>query len=316
MLSLADAVSRIPLVLGANSFGWTTDRVASFAVLDAFAARGGAAIDTADGYSYWAPGNVGGESERIIGEWIASRGNRDEMVVATKVSRHPQFAGLSARNVAAAARASLDRMHVDVIDLYFAHFDDPAVPLSETVAAFDLLVTEGLVREVGLSNYTTERVEAWIGVARAGGHRLPVALQPHYNLVHREPESDLLPAARAAGLAVIPYFGLASGFLTGRYRTVEAARASHRARFLEPYLTDRGFAVVDRVTDIATARGVTPAVVALAWLREQAGVLAPIASASSLDQLNEMLDGATFELGDSDHAALSAASAPEASPAE
>lgn len=310
MLSLSDAAARLPLVLGANPFGWTADESESFAVLDAFAQGGGALIDTADGYSYWAPGNVGGESEAIVGRWIRARGNRDDVHVATKVSRHPQYLGLSAANVAAAARASLERLGLDVIDLYYAHYDDPAVPLEETVAAFDRLVDEGIVREVALSNYTADRVQAWIEAARAGGHRLPVALQPHYNLVHREPERDLLPAARAGGLAVVPYFGLASGFLTGKYRSAEEARASHRAKFLEPYLSDHGFAIVEAVGEVASARGVDPATVALAWLRGQEDVLAPIASASTPEQVAGLVQAATFELADDHLARLTRVSAP------
>lgn len=310
MLSLSDAAARLPLVLGANPFGWTADEAESFAVLDAFAEGGGTMVDTADGYSYWAPGNVGGESEGIVGRWIAARGNREGVSVATKVSRHPEYIGLSATNVAAAARASLQRLQLDVIDVYYAHYDDPDVPLEETVAAFDLLIDDGIVREVALSNYTADRVQAWIDIARSGGHRLPVALQPHYNLVHRGPESDLLPVARVADVAVVPYFGLASGFLTGKYRTAEEARASHRAKFLEVYLSDQGFAVVDAVGEIAAARGVDPATVALAWLRRQPGVLAPIASASTPEQVAGLVRAATFDLPDDDLARLTQVSAP------
>jgi aryl-alcohol dehydrogenase (NADP+) len=251
MPSLAEAAARLPLVLGANPFGWTSDEAESFEVLDAFLAGGGRHIDTADGYSYWAPGNVGGESEVIVGRWVRSRGVRDEVIVATKVARHPEFTGLTPRNVAAAARASLARMRLDSIDVYYAHYDDPDVPIADTVAAFDQLIDDGLVREVALSNYHADRVTAWLEAAEAGGHRPPVALQPHYNLVHRSVEADLLPTARAGGLAIVPYFGLASGFLTGKYRTAEEARASHRARFLEPYLFDQAFDVVDAVIDIA-----------------------------------------------------------------
>jgi aryl-alcohol dehydrogenase-like predicted oxidoreductase len=201
-------------------------------------------------------------------------------------------------------------MQFDTIDLYYAHYDDPEVPIADTVAAFDQLVTDGLVLEIGLSNYTADRVTAWLDAAAAGGHRPPVALQPHYNLVHRSVEAELLPIARARGMAIVPYFGLASGFLTGKYRTAEEAMASHRARFLEPYLTDRGFAVVDAVVDVARANGVSAPTVALAWVRAQPGVLAPIASASGPEQLEGLLEGVRFELSSDDLARLTDVSAP------
>ncbi len=176
-----------PLNLGGNTFGWTSTRDESFAVLDAFAAGGGNFVDTADGYSAWVPGNTGGESETIIGEWMTARGNRDDIVVATKVSQHPQFTGLAAATVAAAADASLARLATDHIDLYYAHFDDASVPLAETVGAFNDLVVAGKVRYVGVSNYSADRIEEWISIAAREGYVLPVALQPHYNLVRREP---------------------------------------------------------------------------------------------------------------------------------
>ncbi len=197
----------LPVALGTNTFGWTADRDESFEILDAFVAGGGSLIDTADGYSAWAPGNVGGESETIIGEWIASRGGREQLVVATKVSSHPEFQGLGAANIAAAARESLRRLQTDHIDLYFAHYDDPDTPLEETVTAFAALVDRGAVRYVGLSNYTAERIAEWIETAQRLGVAAPVALEPHYNLLHREPfESELRPlaaAARARGAAVL-----------------------------------------------------------------------------------------------------------------
>lgn len=304
MLPLATAVHRLPLVLGTNPFGWTADETTSSAILDAFVEAGGTMIDTADGYSHWAPGNTGGEAEHIIGRWLAARGTRDEVIIATKVARHPQFVGLSPEVVAAAARASLERLQIETIDIYYAHYDDPDVPLDETVAAFDQLIDDGIIRHVALSNYTADRVTAWVEIARDHGYRMPVAIQPHYNLLRRVAEEHLLPAARRNGLAIIPYFGLASGLLTGKYATAAEARASHRASFLEQYLTERSFAVVERVRSIAAAREVTPAAVALAWLRQQHGVLAPLTSASTVEQISALLDTAAFELSDDDLAEL------------
>ncbi|MFT4232541.1 MAG: aldo/keto reductase, partial [Leucobacter sp.] len=235
------------LALGGNVFGWTADRDASFAVLDAFVAGGGDFVDTADGYSHWVPGHGGGESETIIGEWLASGRDRDGAVIATKVSTHPGFAGLAGDNVRAAADASLRRLQTDRIDLYYAHYDDPETPLEETVAAFSDLVDAGKVRAIGLSNYTAERVAEWFAIARAGGHHLPVALQPHYNLVERDFETNgLREAAEREGLAVFPYFSLAKGFLAGKYRDAaagSAAGASPRAAGALAYLDDRGRAV-------------------------------------------------------------------------
>jgi aryl-alcohol dehydrogenase-like predicted oxidoreductase/2-polyprenyl-3-methyl-5-hydroxy-6-metoxy-1,4-benzoquinol methylase len=210
-----------PLALGGNVFGWTADRDESFAVLDAYRAGGGDFIDTADSYSAWKDGNVGGESETIIGQWLASR-RPDDVVVATKVSQHPQFRGLSASNVRAAAEASLGRLGVETIDLYYAHFDDADTPLEETVAAFGQLVADGLVRYTAVSNYSADRIREWVRIARGLGVAEPVAVQPHYNLVHRETESDIVPAAQELGLSLVPYFALAKGFLTGKYRSTDA----------------------------------------------------------------------------------------------
>ena len=216
-----------PLSLGGNVFGWTADREASFAVLDAFVDGGGDFIDTADGYSAWVPGNSGGESETIIGEWLASRQPKG-VVVATKVSQHPDFKGLSASNVRRAAEASLARLGVDTIDLYYAHFDDETVPLEETVAAFGELVSDGLVRHVAVSNYTAERIREWVEIARRTGVALPVAVQPHYNLVHRnDVEETIIPVAQEFGLSLVPYYSLASGFLTGKYRSVDVLSLIH-----------------------------------------------------------------------------------------
>ena len=287
----------LPIALGANTFGWTADRDESFEILDAFVAGGGSLVDTADVYSAWVPGNSGGESETIIGEWIASRGGRDELVVATKVASHPEYQGLGAANIAAAARESLRRLQTDHIDLYFAHVDDPDTPLEETVTAFAELVDRGAVRYVGLSNYRANRIVEWIETAQRLGVAAPVALQPHYNLLRREPfESELKPIATQHDLGVLPYYGLAAGFLTGKYRSPEDADGVARGSMVAAYLTDTGFAAADEVRAIAQERGVAPASVALAWLRTRPTVVAPIAGATKVEQVPPLLAAATLEL--------------------
>jgi aryl-alcohol dehydrogenase-like predicted oxidoreductase len=300
----------VPLALGGNVFGWTADESTSHDVLDAYVAGGGNFIDTADGYSAWVPGNTGGDSERVIGSWLAKSGRRDEVTIATKVSQHPDFTGLAGANVAAAARASLERLGTDRIDLYWAHFDDTSVPLEETVAAFDQLVREGLVRYTAVSNYSADRIREWVRIAAENGFAAPVALQPHYNLVAREPyESTLAPVAREAGLGVVPYFSLASGFLTGKYRTKDDVAAADRARLVGPYFSDAGLAVVDEVAAVASAHSVELATVALAWLRSKPEVVAPIASARTVEQLPALLASATLELSADEVARLDAVSA-------
>ncbi|KQO95793.1 aldo/keto reductase [Leifsonia sp. Leaf264] len=300
-----------PLALGGNTFGWTSDAASSHAVLDAFTAGGGNFIDTADGYSSWVPGNSGGESETIIGDWLRSRGNRDDVVIGTKVSQHPDFTGLSSFNVTAASEASLARLGADHIDLYYAHFDDADTPLEETVAAFDALVTAGKIRYVGVSNYSAARLQEWIDIATREGYALPVALQPHYNLVHREPfESELAPIAAASDLAVVPYFSLASGFLTGKYRTAADLEGAARAGGAGGYLNENGLAVISALDEVAAAHDAALATTALAWLLAKPTVVAPLASARTVEQLPELLAVAELSLTDDEIAALDAASAP------
>ena len=297
------------LSLGGNVFGWTADRDTSFAVLDAFHAGGGDFIDTADGYSHWAPGNSGGESETLIGEWLASR-KPANVVVATKVSTHPDFRGLSASNVRAAAEASLKRLGVDAIDLYDAHFDDPETPLEETVGAFAELVSDGLVRYVAVSNYTAERIREWISLAEAAGADLPVAVQPHYNLVHRTAvESEIVPVAEEFGLSLVPYYALASGFLTGKYRTTDAAGDSPRAGGAAKLATPAGLSVIDALEEIGNAHGASIATTALAWLRAQPTVVAPIASASRPEQVADLVASMSLELSGDELARLDEVSA-------
>lgn len=302
-----------PLSLGANVFGWTAERDASFAVLDGFVAGGGDFVDTADGYSAWVPGNSGGESETIIGEWFSERGKRDSVTIATKVSSHPEFPGLSGANVRAAADASLARLQTDRIDLYYAHFDDPETPLEETVAAFSGLIDAGKIRAIGLSNFTAERVSEWFRIARESGYHLPVALQPHYNLLEREFETNgLRAAAEAEALTVFPYFGLAKGFLAGKYRDEGDAQvegASPRAGQALDYLDARGRRVLAALDAIAEGHGVAVATVSLAWLRLQPTIGGPIASARTTEQLPALLASMDLALTADELSALSAAGA-------
>jgi aryl-alcohol dehydrogenase-like predicted oxidoreductase len=299
-----------PLALGGNTFGWTSDEATSEVVLDTFLELGGNFIDTADSYSAWAPGNSGGESETIIGQWMTRRGNRDSVVLGTKVSQHPEFRGLSAANVAAASAASLTRLGTDHIDLYYAHFDDASTPLEETVSAFNDLIVAGKVRYVGLSNYSAARVAEWFTIAEANGFALPVALQPQYNLVHRAAfERDIAPLADKHGLGVVPYFALAAGFLTGKYRTRDDLEGAARGQMVGGYFTDEGLAVVSALDEIASARGVEIATVALAWLQAKPTVVAPIASASVVGQLDSLMAAASLTLTASELARLDKVSA-------
>ncbi|WP_448262262.1 aldo/keto reductase [Microbacterium aurum] len=297
-----------PLALGGNVFGWTADRDESFRILDAFHAGGGNFIDTADSYSAWVAGNAGGESERIIGAWLADR-KPDGVTVATKVSQHPQFKGLAAANVRAAAEASLERLGVESIDLYYAHFDDAETPLEETVTAFGQLVSDGLVRYTAVSNYSADRIREWVRIARDLGVAAPVAIQPHYNLVHREIEDDIVPVAEELGLGLVPYFSLAKGFLTGKYRSTEAeGEASPRAAAAAQYATPQGLQILEVLERIGAAHDVSIAATALAWLRAKPTVIAPIASASKLSQVPDLLDGGRVDLTADEVAELDAVS--------
>jgi aryl-alcohol dehydrogenase-like predicted oxidoreductase len=298
-----------PLSLSGNVFGWTADRDASFAVLDAFVDGGGDFIDTADSYSAWVPGNSGGESETIIGEWLASR-KPAGVTVATKVSQHPDFRGLAASNVRKAAEASLGRLGVDTIDLYYAHFDDETVPLEETVGAFGQLVADGLVRNIAVSNYSADRIREWVEIARRTGVALPVAVQPHYNLVHRnDVEETIIPVAEELGLGLVPYYSLASGFLTGKYRTTDAeGQSSPRAGGAAKYATEAGLRIIDTLEQIGDAHGASIAATSLAWLRAQPTVVAPIASARTVEQVPDLLAGARLELTSDEVDALNSVS--------
>jgi aryl-alcohol dehydrogenase-like predicted oxidoreductase len=298
-----------PLALGGNVFGWTSDEDQSFAVLDAYARAGGNFIDTADGYSAWVPGNSGGESETIIGRWMATRGNRDQIVVATKVSTHPEAKGLSRATVRRAIDASLRRLQTDHVDLYYAHFDDPNTPLEETVSAFGELVRAGKVRYIAVSNYTAQRVEEWLKITEAEGLPRIVAQQPHYNLVERDKfEGGLRDLALREGLSIVPYYALASGFLTGKYRDGAAAGDSPRAGGAAAYLDDRGRRVLAALDEVAAAHSTAVATVALAWLAAQPTVVAPLASARTVDQLPDLLAVADLRLTDDEIQRLTQAS--------
>ncbi len=295
----------VPLCLGGNVFGWTADEAESFAVLDAFAEGGGTFIDTADGYSAWVEGNSGGESETILGRWLAERGNRDDMVIATKVGAMPARKGLKADNVKQACEDSLARLGTDRIDLYFAHFDDEDTPLEETFGAFDELVAEGKVLAYGLSNYEPDRLRAALEVAPD-----VVALQPKYSLVEREDyEAERLAIAQEHDLAVVPYYALASGFLAGKYRPDSAPGDSPRASGARKYLeSDTGPRVLEALDAIAEETGKPVAAVGLAWLAAQPTVLAPIASARTPEQLTDLLAVGDVSLSDDQLERLTAAS--------
>ncbi|MEV7105979.1 aldo/keto reductase [Streptomyces atroolivaceus] len=299
-----------PLALGGNVFGWTADEDRTFAVLDGYVAAGGNFIDTADSYSAWAPGNEGGESETLIGKWLASRSRRDDVVIATKVGAHPAYKGLSPTTVKEAAEASLRRLGTDHIDLYYTHFDDESVPVEEIITALDQLVKAGTVREIAASNISPERLQASLDFSEREGLARYVALQPHYNLVSRDTyEGALQDTASRAGLAAVPYFALASGFLTGKYRagaSVESARAEGAGKHLE---TERGRKVLAALDRIAQEHDAEIATVALAWLASRPTVAAPIASARTVEQLPALVAVAGLRLTGQDLAELTEASA-------
>ncbi|MGW2183369.1 aldo/keto reductase [Streptomyces sp. NPDC001732] len=299
-----------PLALGGNVFGWTADEAQSFAVLDAYAAAGGNFIDTADVYSAWVPGNAGGESETVIGKWLAARANRSDVVVATKAGGHPEYKGLAPANIKAAAEASLRRLGTDHIDLYYTHFDDETVPVEEIITALDQLVKEGKVREIAASNIGPERLRASLEFSEREGLARYVALQPHYNLVSRDTyEGELQDTAARAGLAAVPYYALASGFLTGKYRpgaVVDSARAQSAGQYLESERGQKVLAVLDKVAQEHDAQIAT---VALAWLASRPTVAAPIASARTVEQLPALVAVADLSLTEQDLAALTEASA-------
>jgi aryl-alcohol dehydrogenase-like predicted oxidoreductase len=295
-----------PLNLGCNVFGWTADREESFAVLDAYTGAGGNFLDTADVYMAAAPGNEGGESETIIGEWLAERGRPDDLVIATKVGKLEGYKDLRPETIRAAAENSLRRLGVEAIDLYYAHFDDTETPLAETLGGFAELIEAGKVRHIAASNYSGERLAEALEIADREGLPRYVALQPHYNLMERDFETDQMPVCEREDVPVFPFFSLAMGFLTGKYRPGGEEIDSPRAEGAAAYLDERGERMLAALDEIAAAHQVAPAAVALAWLREQPTVLAPIASARNTDQLAPLLASVELQLTADELARLTA----------
>jgi aryl-alcohol dehydrogenase-like predicted oxidoreductase len=300
-----------PLVFGGNVFGWTADERTSFSILDAFVDHGLNFVDTADSYSQWAEGHQGGESERVIGKWFKESGKRDKIVLATKVSRLKTRLGLSAANIEAAVDDSLRRLQTDYIDVYFSHFDDETTPMEETLGAYQKLIKAGKVRVIGASNFTGARLEAALKVSKESGLPTYQVLQPEYNLYDREGyETDLEPVAQAHKLAVVTYFSLASGFLSGKYRSKADIEQRARGPFLNKYLNDRGLRIVDALVEVAKRNDTTPSSVALAWIIARPSVMAPIASTTSVEQLESLVAATRLQLSPEDLKLLSEVSAP------
>ncbi|MBC2665297.1 aldo/keto reductase [Novosphingobium flavum] len=301
-----------PLALGGNVFGWTADEETSHAVLDRFVDAGFSLVDTADVYSKWVPGNRGGDSEEIIGSWLAARGGRDRLVIATKVGGEmaPGASGLSARHIKQAAEASLLRLRTDHIDLYQSHYPDPGVPVDETLRAYGDLIAEGKVRAIGLSNHDPAQLRAALAAAGPGLPRYEV-LQPLYNLCDRAGfERDFAPVCRAEGLGVISFKALANGFLSGKYRSPADLAGSKRAKAVKGYLDARGLAILTALDEVAARLGASPAQVAVAWVISRPEVTAPIASATSVAQVESLLGAVRLVLDADALAALDRTSAP------
>ena len=302
----------LPLAIGGNAIGWTADEKTSHEVLDHFAGAGFTLIDTADVYSKWVPGHTGGESETIIGKWIKSRGKREQVLVATKVGGEmaPGKKGLSAQNIKSAAEDSLRRLQTDYIDLYQAHYDDPTVEFEETLRAFGDLITEGKVRAIGVSNHDLNRFKAVLEVSQQHGLPRYETLQPLYNLYDRQDfEQNFAPVCRAEGIAVINFYSLASGFLTGKYRTEQDVSAAARQRSNRKYMTERGFRILAALDAVAARTGAKQAQIAIAWLVAQPDVTAPIASATSVQQVEELIAAVRLSLDAESMALLNDASA-------
>ena len=291
-----------PLAFGGNVFGWTVDEPTSFALLDAFVAAGFNLIDTADVYSRWVQGHRGGESETIIGKWLKRNGNRAKIVIASKVGKEmgPNSKGLSKTYILKAVEDSLQRLQTDYIDLYQSHADDPDTPLEETLEAYDQLIRQGKVRAIGASNYSAQRLAQSLTVSENNGYPRYECLQPLFNLYDRvDYEKELEPLCREKGLGVISYFSLASGFLTGKYRSKDNLSNSARGDMVKKYLNERGFRIIDALDRVAQQHHMTPAKVALAWLISHPSITAPIASATDLEQLNELIEATAIELNPS-----------------
>jgi aryl-alcohol dehydrogenase-like predicted oxidoreductase len=301
-----------PLCFGGNVFGWTADEATTFRLLDAFVAAGFNFIDTADAYSLWAPGHKGGESETIIGSWLRQRHLRDKVIIGTKVGVEmaPDEKGLSKAYILRAVERSLERLNTEYIDLYQSHRDDPDTPIDETLEAYSQLIRDGKVRFIGASNFSAERLEESLRVSESGGYPRYVSLQPWYNLYDRDKfEGPLAELCRRKGLAVIPYFALASGFLTGKYRSEKDFEGTARAYRTKAMFNDRGRRILAGLDAVGTELKATPAQVSLAWLLAK-GVTAPIASATSIRQLEELMAGVTLTLTPEQVKKLDEASAP------
>jgi len=301
-----------PLAFGGNIFGWTVDEPTSFSLLDAFVASGFEFIDTADMYSRWAPGNEGGESETIIGKWLKRSGNRNRVLVATKVGMEmgPGKKGLSKPYIMRSVEDSLKRLQTDYIDLYQSHADDPDTPLEETLGAYAQLIEQGKIRAIGASNYTAERLSQALEVSKKNGFPSYHSLQPLYNLYDRSDyEAALKAVCLENGVGVIPYFALASGFLTGKYRSESDLSKSARGQGVKKYLNERGMRILDALDEVARRHDSTPARVSLSWLSGRPGITAPIASATSLEQLNDLVEATRLELDQSSIDLLDEASA-------
>lgn len=300
-----------PFALGGNVFGWSADETTSFALLDAFVDAGFDLVDTADSYSYWVPGNQGGESETLLGRWFKRSGKRGQVTLATKLGKWERYRGLAPTTIQAAVEGSLQRLQTDVIDLYQAHEDDASTPLADTLGAFARLIEQGKVRAIGASNYSAARLGEALDVAERHGLPRYETVQPEYNLYARAGfEAALEPLARERDVAVIPYYGLASGFLTGKYRSeADLGKSAARAGAVGKYLNPRGLRILQALDDVAADLHATPAQVALAWLMAQPTVAAPIASATSVAQLRELLAAARLTLEPSQLAQLDRASA-------
>ena len=299
-----------PLMLGGNVFGWTADEATSHAVLDAFIAGGFNAIDSADVYSAWIPGHVGGESETVIGTWLKARGRRDDVIIATKVAALPTRPGLKAENIIAACDDSLRRLQTDYIDLYQSHRDDPETPQEETLEAYARLIAAGKVRAIGASNFDPARLTSALDLAESAGLPRYDTLQPAYNLMDRAIEAELQPLCLARDVAIISYYGLASGFLTGKYRSEADLAKSPRGRAVKKYVeSETGGRVLAALDTVSSELSATPAQVALAWVMARPAVAAPIASATSVVQLEELMGAARLTLSPAQMAALDLASA-------
>jgi aryl-alcohol dehydrogenase-like predicted oxidoreductase len=297
-----------PIVLGGNVFGWTADRDDSFAVLDAYLAGGGTQIDTADSYSQWAPGNSGGESETVIGAWLANRVDQPAVGIASKVGQATPRKGLAEANIQAAARDSLNRLGRSRLDLYYAHFDEEGRPIEEIARTFSRLREEGLIDRIGVSNFSAERISAWLDVAERDGLHPPTVIQKQYSLMERGIEADIVPLAQARGLTITTYYSLARGFLTGKYRDGAAPVDSPRASVAAGYLDRRGRAVLAALDEVAARHRTALAAIALAWLAARPAVSGVIASARTTEQLADVLAAEAVRLADSDLALLDAAS--------